>query len=360
MRARPIERNAFLLLLAVVTVGFGWIVFPLFGAIIWAFAFAIIFRPVNRGVGRRLQGKPTLAAMTTTLLVLVLVLLPAILTAGFIAQEATTVAHRLQAGDIDLAGFYQRAVAVLPAWLVDLLNGAGLNDLPALIERLKSSAAKGTQPIATQVWNFSQGTLDFSVSFLVMLYLLFFLLRDGDALMAEVQHALPLDGEVQRRLFDRFRAVIRSTVKGNVIVAALQGALGGVALMLLGIPAALLWAVVMAFLSLLPAVGAALVWAPIAVYLLLAGQVWQGVALIAFGALVIGLVDNVLRPILVGKETKLPDYVVLIATIGGMTLFGINGFVIGPLVAALFTAAWEIFAASKERDDIRGKAGPAL
>ena len=107
----------------------------------------------------------------------------------------------------------------------------------------------------------------------------------------------------------------------------------------------MLWGVVMAFLSLLPAVGAALIWVPVALYLLAIGQVWQGLGLIAFGVFVIGLIDNVLRPILVGKDTAMPDYVVLIATVGGLALFGLNGFVIGPVIVAMFLAAWQLLAA---------------
>jgi predicted PurR-regulated permease PerM len=104
----------------------------------------------------------------------------------------------------------------------------------------------------------------------------------------------------------------------------------------------------MAFLSLLPAIGAAIVWIPVAVYFLAVGPIWKGVALIAFGVLVIGMVDNVLRPILVGKDTKMPDYVVLISTLGGMGLFGLSGFIIGPVVAALFIATWTLFTAAPE------------
>jgi predicted PurR-regulated permease PerM len=104
----------------------------------------------------------------------------------------------------------------------------------------------------------------------------------------------------------------------------------------------------MAFLSLLPAVGASLIWGPVAIYFLLTGSIWQGLILTAFGVLVIGLVDNLLRPVLVGKDTQIPDYVVLISTLGGMVLFGLNGFVIGPVIAALFIAAWDLFSATKE------------
>jgi predicted PurR-regulated permease PerM len=131
-------------------------------------------------------------------------------------------------------------------------------------------------------------------------------------------------------------------------VAAIQGTLGGVIFSFLGIQGALLWGFVMAFLSLLPAIGAALIWAPVAIYFLLTGAIWQGITLIAFGVLVIGMVDNVLRPILVGQDTRIPDYVVLISTLGGMVLFGLNGFVIGPVIAALFIAAWDLFSTTGE------------
>lgn len=136
--------------------------------------------------------------------------------------------------------------------------------------------------------------------------------------------------------------MVRATVKGNLLVALIQGALGGLAFWFLGVSGALLWAVLMAALSLLPAIGAALVWLPVALYFLVTGALSQGLALSAYGVLVIGLVDNLLRPVLVGKDTRIPDYVVRITTVGGMAFFGINGFVLGPLIAAMFMSAWQI------------------
>ncbi len=187
-----------------------------------------------------------------------------------------------------------------------------------------------------------------------MLYLLFFLLRDGDDLARRIKDAIPLRPEQQRALFDKFTVVIRATVKGNVVVAVLQGALGGLIFWLLGIHAPLLWAVVMAVLSLLPAVGAALVWLPAAIYLLAAGHVWQGVLLIGYGVLVIGLVDNFVRPVLVGKDTQMPDYVVLVSTLGGIAIFGFNGFLIGPVIAAMFIAVWGTFSSSRPGQNSEG------
>ena len=180
-----------------------------------------------------------------------------------------------------------------------------------------------------------------------MLYLLFFLLRDGDDLFRAIKDAVPLGAEHQRAVFSKFATVIRATVKGTIVVAILQGALGGLIFWFLGIRAALLWAVAMAFLSLLPAVGAALVWFPVAVYFLVTGGIWEGLVLIAYGVLVIGLVDNLARPMLVGADTKMPDYVVLISTLGGLEIFGMNGIVLGPVIAAMFMVVWDIFSASR-------------
>ena len=140
-------------------------------------------------------------------------------------------------------------------------------------------------------------------------------------------------------------------MKGNILVAIVQGTLGGLAFWVLGVHAPILWGVVMAFLSLLPAIGAALIWGPVAFYLLATGQIWQGIALIVFCSVVIGLIDNVLRPILVGKDTKLPDYVVLISTLGGLAVIGLNGFVIGPLIAAMFVSGWKLLATEHGRID---------
>jgi predicted PurR-regulated permease PerM len=180
-----------------------------------------------------------------------------------------------------------------------------------------------------------------------MLYLLFFLFRDGDVLRARIDRALPLRGEYKGELSAKFASVIRATIKGTLVVALVQGLLGGVALAVVGIPGALLLGALMAVLSLLPMIGSFLVWGPIAAYLLISGAFLKGIGLLVFGTLVIGTIDNLLRPLLVGKDTRLPDYVVLVSTLGGIALFGFNGFVVGPVVAALFVATWEQFASAQ-------------
>jgi predicted PurR-regulated permease PerM len=192
-----------------------------------------------------------------------------------------------------------------------------------------------------------------------MLYLLYFLLRDGKALAADAAKALPFKPQHTRRLLDQFATVVRATVKGNVVVALVQGALGWLAFWVLGINGALLWGALMALLSLLPAVGAALVWGPVALYLLSVGSIGSGLGLAAWGVLVIGLVDNVLRPVLVGKQTRLPDYLVLISTLGGLAVFGLNGFVIGPVIAAIFIVAWDLLAEARREQGVSDQAAEA-
>ena len=172
--------------------------------------------------------------------------------------------------------------------------------------------------------------------------------RDGEQLSASVARSIPLHPQHTRRLLTQFATVVRATVKGNIVVALVQGTLGALAFWFLGLPGAVLWGSVMAVLSLLPAVGAAMVWGPVAAWFFFTGAPIKGAGLIVWGALVIGLVDNVLRPVLVGKDTRMPDYVVLITTLGGMAVFGINGFVLGPTIAAMFIAVWHIFVRSRE------------
>lgn len=255
--------------------------------------------------------------------------------------------QRIESGQLDIAGYIERGKDMLPPFAQRWLDNLGMGNLDGLRAKITEWATQGSQFLATQAFSFGQGTFEFLVSFGIMLYLLFFFLREGAELARKVRQAVPLPEQQKRRLQLKFSRVVRATVKGNLLVAITQGALGGLIFWVLGIPSVVVWAVLMAFLSLLPAVGAGIVWAPVAAYFLLTGAIWQGVVLTAFGVLVIGLVDNLLRPILVGKDTRMPDYLILISTLGGLAVFGLNGFVIGPLVAALFVSSWTIFTETK-------------
>ena len=348
MNTPALQRGFFLTLLVIVTIAFAWILMPFSGAVLWAVAFAILFTPMFKWLRHRLPGSPTWGALLTLLIGIVIVILPLTMIGFSLVQEIAVVRQKIRSGQLNFATYFQQILQAAPAWLTSLLERFDLNDMSSLQEKISSSAARASQIVATQALAIGQNTFEFVVSFFVMLYLLFFFLRDGAPLTRTIRQALPLSEEQKQSLLSKFATVIRATVKGNVAVALVQGTLGGLAYWFLGVQGALLWAALTAFLSLVPAVGGALVWAPIALYLLATGSTWQGVGLIVWGALVIGSIDNVLRPLLVGKETQMPDYIVLMATIGGIALFGINGFVIGPVIAALFMACWSLFVDAQE------------
>ena len=352
--SHALQNKAFVALLVVSTLAFGWILWPFYGAVFWGVVLAIVFAPLNRRLLLQFGPRPNLAALATLLIVLLIVILPLALVAGSLAQEAADVYRRVKSGELDFARYFSQIVAALPGWVGRLLERFGVFDMAALQQKAALMATEGSQAIAQRVLSIGQDTLDLVVSFFVCLYLAFFLLRDGRGLARRVWTAIPLDPGSKRKLFAKFATVIRATVKGNILVAVAQGALGGLAFWYLDVHGALLWAVLMAFLSLLPAVGAALVWGPVALFLLATGQVVQGIGLIAWGTIVIGLVDNLLRPLLVGKDIRMPDYLVLVSTIGGMAIFGINGFVIGPVIAAIFLSVWGIFAEGRDPEDVPG------
>ena len=338
-----LRRAAFLLLLALVTVAFFWIISPFFGAVFWAIVLALMFMPVHRRLCARLRGRDTLAALGTLLFCMVIVVVPMIFVVGAMVDEATSFTQRLRTGEFNPRTYFEQIQNALPGWSRDLLGRFGLFNAQDVVDKLTAAVVQGGQALTTRAMAIGQNTLMLLVNLGIMLYLLFFFLRDGRDLAQTIRRAVPMQRQHTDFLLSKFATVVRATVKGTVVVAVVQGMLGGVAFAFLGIHGAVLWGVVMSVLSLLPAIGAALVWAPVAIYLIATGSMIEGLGLAAWGAGVMGMVDNLLRPILVGKETKLPDYLVLLSTIGGLSIFGVNGFLIGPAIAALFVATWALF-----------------
>lgn len=351
---QTLENRFFLLLLVIVTLLFGVILKPFWGAIFWATAITVIFYPLHlRLLETRLGKHRSLAALVTLLLCLLIVVLPVLLIMTQVVQEAIGLYQGIQEGDLTPGAYVDRIRTAFPI-ITEFFQLVGI-DADNLRQRISEFAIAASRYIAQETLSFGQNTLSFIVSLVLMLYLTFFLFRDGSKLTDLLARALPLGDDRERRLFSKFAEVTRATVKGNLIVAMVQGALGGFIFFVLGLPAAVLWGVLMGILSLIPAVGASLVWGPAAIYLYAVGDWVPATVLVLFGAIVIGLADNVLRPILVGRDTKLPDYIVLFSTLGGLVLLGINGFVIGPLIAALFMTFWDIF--MRDFDGPMGLAG---
>lgn len=336
-----LERRSFLAMLVIVTLAFIYLIMPFFGAVFWACTIGLIFHPLYVRLLKKFKDRRNAAALATLAICTTIGVIPALFILASFVQQGATLYKRLQSGGIDPARYIEQVREAFPK-LENLLStfGVNINDVG---EQLSNSAIAISKYVAQHAIEIGQGTLHGFVSVGLMLYIAYFILRDGRSLVSLLVRALPLGDERERLLFLKFSEVTRATVKGNLAVAAVQGTLGGIIFWILGIPGAVLWGMVMTLLSLIPVVGAGLIWAPVAIYLFATGNLQDALILTLFGVIVIGLVDNILRPILVGRDTKLPDYLVLLSTLGGIVMFGINGFVLGPLLAALFVAFWGIF-----------------
>lgn len=336
------EDGSFLALVLIVTIAFAMVIAPFFGAILWALVLALMFSPVHRRILDRMPGRSTVAALITLVIVILIVILPAVFLSNALIQEFLQVYGMIQSGKINIAAMFEQMTGALPDWAAGWLRSRGWTDFGAVRQQIADAFNGSFSAIATHALQVGQGALNLILMLGVMLYLTFFLIRDGEALAHKVVESIPLDPDRRRAVIRNFTVVTRATIKGSLIVAIVQGFVGGVTFALLGIEGALLWGTIMAIFSLIPAIGCGIVWLPVALYLFATGAVIKGIILVAAGALVIGSIDNVLRPILVGRETRMPDYVVLISTLGGLQIFGFHGFIVGPVVAALFIGTWDI------------------
>jgi predicted PurR-regulated permease PerM len=343
-----LEFKSLLFLVFVATVLFALVLWPFFGAVCWAVFIAIVFWPMHQRFLHGSHNRRNMAALASLTVILLIVILPMLMLAGSITQQASVLVDQVRSGNIQVATYFERAIQALPVWARNILNRFGVADLALLQQKVMAALGNSGQALTARAVGIGQVTLDFIVAFFVMLYLLFFMFRDGDQLSQTVARAIPLHPQHTRRLLTQFATVVRATVKGNIVVALAQGALGAIAFWVLGLPGAALWGAVMALLSLLPAVGAAIVWGPVALYYLFTGEIVKGIGLVVWGTVVIGLVDNFLRPMMVGKDTRMPDYLILVATLGGIVVFGLNGFVIGPVIAAVFLVSWEMLATARQ------------
>ena len=341
-RATRLESGGFLLFLAAISLALLAVVLPFFQPLLWAVLAAILFQPLYRWFLTRRKGRETQAALLTLLVILLAVVLPALWIGSAVVAEATRLFLAFRDGQIDVAMYFEQVFSALPANIQASLDGASLGDLGEVQAQATEFVQASLGLIAQQGLAIGGSVFGFVLGFAIALYVGFFLLRDGRAMSEQLLAALPFERGIADRLAERFLILVRATIKGSVVVGLVQGALGAITFWIVGIPSVLLLGVIMAIASLLPAVGPAIVWVPAAIYLLATGAIWQGVVVIVSGVAVIGMIDNVLRPILVGRDTGIPDWLIVVTTLGGIALFGLSGIVIGPLVAGLFLAGWSI------------------
>ncbi|MGB7407121.1 MAG: AI-2E family transporter [Pontixanthobacter sp.] len=340
---RRVERGGFLLFLALVTVALVIVILPFGQAMLWATLAAIVFQPVNQTILRLMPTHPSRAAALTLLVITVAVLIPGFMLGSVIVEQAVEVFLAFREGRIDVAAWFNIVHDALPLQIQRSLDNSGFANLDAALNRAQDFARESSGLIARSALSVTGSALGFVLGFGIALYASYFLLRDGKQIGAAIVTALPVERSVAERLADKFLQIVRATIKGSVVVGLAQGALGAITFWIVGIPSALLFGLLMAIFSLLPALGPAIVWIPVAIYLLAIGAIWEGLLVIGSGVVVIGLADNLLRPILVGRDTGIPDWLILVTTLSGIGMLGLSGIVVGPMVAGLFLASWAIW-----------------
>lgn len=313
---------------------------PFLDEILWSIVGTLLFLPVKRWYLARHPGQQNRAALIALAAMSITLLVPMALLVVVAIDQITNLSQSIASGRFNPASSLENAVAHLPESVRGLLARAGLGDFETIQTKLVAALGRGVPSFANQALALGGGLLNLLLSLTVILYLGFFFLRDGEKLAKRFAALAPIDAGYQALIGSTFVTVVRATVKGGILVALAQGAVGAVVLALLGVQSWLLLGIVMAVAALLPAVGTGLVWVPVALYLFATGQVLQGVILVLCGLFVIGMVDNILRPILIGSETKMPDFIVLLSTLGGVEAFGFDGLLVGPLVAALGQAVF--------------------
>ena len=336
-----VQRSSLLVLVAAVTAAFVLLLTDLLLAVFWAAVLAILFHGLYRRLLPRMWGRRSLAAGIVLVIVLAGVVAPVLLLGWAVVREASQFYAAVERGVLDPGAVLDTLGSWLP-WVREVLDNFGL-DFEKLRSGLTSMVGNAARYAATGLVAAGQGALKLMLQLAVMLYLLFFFVRDGEKLVDSLVRILPLGDEREYELLGQFATVSRVSVTSLIAIGAVQGGLGGITLALLGIGSPVLLGVLMGVLSVIPAVGPGLVWAPIAIWLFASGMWVQGLILVIVGVLVVGLADNLLRPMLVGRTAQLPDYVILLATLGGLSVFGFSGLVIGPVLAALFFVSWRLF-----------------
>lgn len=356
-RIGELQQTSFLLILAAVSLMMVVIAWPFATPLLWSALAAIMFQPLYRWVLARVGDRPNRAASLTLLIIICSVLVPALYIGTLVVQQAVTLVATLQANPIDLGAQYQNLYEMLPAPLQRMIDQNGWADLAAAQARLQELLTESSGLIASNAVSIGGGALSFVLSFVLGLYVVFFLLRDGERIGQIILQTAPVERSIADRLSGKFLSIVRATIKGTGVVALVQGALSAITLMIAGVPSALLFGVITAIFALVPVIGAGAVWVPAGVWLLLSGELWQGLFVLFAGFFIISSSDNVLRPILVGRETGIPDWIILITTLGGISLAGFSGIVIGPLVGGLFLACWSILREQREEEEREEREG---
>jgi predicted PurR-regulated permease PerM len=340
MNQDSVNKSVLLLLLLVISALFLSMIDQFLMALFLAGLFSALARPGYLYLAKLFGGRRHLASIVTLILLFFIVLIPMLLLIGIVVGQAIEVGQ-----------------SATP-WVKETLSDQGaiteyLRSLPfyerilpyqeTIIQKAGQAVGAISKFLVDGLSAATLGTVHFVFMAFVMLYSMFFFLLDGDKFMKKILYYLPLNSSDENHMLEKFTSVTRATLKGTLLIGLLQGGLAGLAFFVVDIPNAVFWGAIMAVLSIIPSVGSALVWVPAAIVLIANGQMTGGIGLIIFCGVLVGSLDNLLRPILVGKDTKLHELMIFLSTLGGIFMFGVVGLFIGPIIASLFVSIWEMY-----------------
>ena len=339
MDFNKIRNYTFLSILGLVTVLFFWILEPFIYPLFWAAVIAALFFPLYK----RLNGffkRPNITSSLSIIIIIIIITIPLVSLSLLLFKESVGLYERL--------GANQALIRENISRIADFIHHNSITaklqiDDQVLTDRINDLSASITTIIFQWLKNLTQNSFEFLVMFIVMLYALFFLMRDGEKLLKKLMQVSPIGSKYEIMLYKKFTETASATIKGTILVGGLQGAMGGIMFAIAGIDSALIWGIFMVFFSIIPGVGSLIIWFPAAIFLISTGSIWQGIFIIFTGTFVIGTIDNLLRPLFVGKDSEMHPLLILLSTLGGIALFGLSGFLMGPIIAALFVSFWEIY-----------------
>ncbi|MBD3311331.1 MAG: AI-2E family transporter [Candidatus Magasanikbacteria bacterium] len=324
-------------LIIILAIAVIYIFLPFFYPIFWAAVLAIIFYPLYKFVHKHIK-MPGFSSIISILLIIVILFLPLVVIGLLVINESIDLYHAVsQANFLD--------------GVKNISNILETTPFAPYAETIRTEwtgyAANAAKTVSVLIFNnlknITQNSLRFIFMLFIMFYTLYYFFKDGPRMLKKLMHLSPLGDKYENLLYEKFTSTTSATIKGTIIVGGVQGILGGIVFWLTGIEAALIWGIVMIALSIIPAIGSFLVWMPAGIIMIAVGNIWQGILILVFGAVIISTIDNLLRPYLVGNDTQMHPLVVLFSTLGGLIIFGISGFVIGPIIAALFLSIMSIY-----------------
>ncbi len=346
MKKETINKGVLLLLVLFISALFLSMIRQFLMAIFLAGIFSAMFYPIFSRLIGWFKGRRGLASIATVVFIILVILIPLAGLIGIITAQAVKVGTLVKP--------WMEAQMSQPQTFTTLIESIPFVRDFELIEKIEpyrreilsrlGEAVSGISSfLVNKLSSITFGTANFFLMTFIMLYTMFYFFLDGDLLLKKILYYLPLQDTDERRILNRFTSVTRATVKGSLVIGILQGGLAGLAFAAVGIPSAVFWGTLMTVLSVIPGIGSALIWVPAAVVLAIAGEVARSIGLAVFCALVVGSLDNLLRPMLVGKDTQMHELLIFFGTLGGLLMFGIPGFIIGPIIAALFATVWDIY-----------------